>query len=109
MKNTLKKTDKILKTKQFNCVKKMGRKKFTSHLILLERENNKSHPRLGLIARKSVGNSVQRNYLKRIVREYFRCNKSFINCSDFIIIYKSYISNSVIIRSELKYLFKSEN
>lgn len=108
MKNTFRKTDKILKTTQFKQIKKMGRKKFTSHLIFLELTNNNC-PRLGLIARKSIGNSVQRNYLKRIVREYFRCNKNFINRSDYIIIFRSHTSDKPTILSELNYLFKRES
>ncbi len=37
----------------------------------------KSGPtRLGVTASKKVGGAVQRNRVKRLVREYFRCNYS---------------------------------
>jgi ribonuclease P protein component len=34
------------------------------------------HSRLGIVIRKQVGNSVKRNYEKRILREFFRFNKN---------------------------------
>ena len=44
------------------------------HLLLLARFNRQSQHRLGIvIAKKHVRQAVQRNRIKRIIREFFRC------------------------------------
>lgn len=50
----------------------MGCKLHTPHFILLWLENDSNMSRLGLTVSKKVGNSVQRNRVKRLIREFFR-------------------------------------
>jgi len=45
--------------------------------------------RLGLVAGKRIGNAVTRNRVKRLVREFFRLNKSsFPESTDVILVAK---------------------
>ena len=45
------------------------------HVLLLARRNNLQHNRIGLVmAKKNIRLAVQRNRIKRIIRECFRCS-----------------------------------
>jgi ribonuclease P protein component len=56
-------------------------------LTILVRKNNLKNPRLGLaIAKKAVKTAVQRNRIKRIIREYFRSYKKKIACADYVVL-----------------------
>ena len=47
------------------------------HLLILARQNTLGHPRLGIIvAKKNTRRAVDRNRLKRIIREQFRTSLS---------------------------------
>ncbi len=59
-------------------------------LLLLARDNNMHGPRLGLIVgKKAVPTAVQRNRIKRIIRESFRLNQQTIHCTDIVILARS--------------------
>ncbi len=69
------KTQRILKRKDFVNLNRSGKKVHTKHfLVMLGRSG--SGRRLGITASKRTGNAVQRNRIKRLVREFFRLNKS---------------------------------
>lgn len=56
-----------------------------SQFLLLVRPNGLNHPRLGLvIAKKKVRRSVDRNRLKRMVRESFRLHQTDLPHADVI-------------------------
>lgn len=56
-----------------------------SGFLLLVRHNSLSHPRLGLvIAKKKVRRSVDRNRLKRTVRESFRLHQASLPAADVV-------------------------
>ncbi|MCQ0169412.1 ribonuclease P protein component [Pseudomonas sp. S12(2018)] len=56
-------------------------------LLLLARENGLDHPRLGLvIGKKSVKLSVQRNRLKRLMRDSFRLHQHLLAGWDIVIV-----------------------
>ena len=58
----------------------------TRYLTLLARPNDLGHPRLGLaISRKSVKLAVNRNQIKRQVRESFRLNQELLGGIDVVI------------------------
>jgi ribonuclease P protein component len=63
-----------------------GRKAVGRRLILWSAAPQKaSDPRLGLSVPAKVGGAVQRNRLKRLVRECFRLNRSRFEPGDFVV------------------------
>ena len=57
------------------------------HVLLLARNNDLEHSRLGLvIGKKSVKLSVERNRIKRVVRETFRLNQDDLVGWDIVIV-----------------------
>jgi len=56
-------------------------------VLLLARSNDLDHPRLGLvIGKKSVKLSVERNRLKRQIRESFRLNQDLLVGWDIVVV-----------------------
>ena len=57
------------------------------NVLLLARNNDLDHPRLGLvIGKKSVKLSVERNRLKRVTRDSFRLNQDNLAGWDIVIV-----------------------
>lgn len=57
------------------------------HVLLLARTNDLDHPRLGLvIGKKSVKLSVERNRLKRLIRDSFRHNQDLLGGVDIVVV-----------------------
>ena len=57
------------------------------NLLILARENGLDHPRLGLvIGKKSVKLAVQRNRLKRLMRDSFRLHQQLLAGLDIVIV-----------------------
>lgn len=56
-------------------------------MLLLSRKNNLNYPRLGLvIAKKNAKLAVQRNRIKRIIRESFRLHQQQLPAVDIIVL-----------------------
>ncbi len=51
-----------------------GRRYHTDHFIVVVMQKSDGPTRLGVTASKKVGGAVQRNRVKRLVREFFRLN-----------------------------------
>jgi ribonuclease P protein component len=57
------------------------------YFTLLAIKNDLDHPRLGLaIAKKNIKKAVQRNAIKRIVRENFRINQYSLGNIDIVVL-----------------------
>jgi ribonuclease P protein component len=67
--------DRLKKRYEFRQVQLNGRRIHTPHFLLVVRPNALPNTRLGITVTKKVGTAVQRNRIKRVVREVFRRNR----------------------------------
>ena len=65
------------------------------NVLLLARENGLDHPRIGMvIGKKSVKLSVERNRLKRLIRESFRLHQESLGGWDIVVVARKGMSDS---------------
>jgi ribonuclease P protein component len=77
---------KIVKTDDFSSVFNLRKRISQQHLVMRYRINDKSNPRLGLIVSKKTAKlAVQRNYMRRVLRELFRVNQHHLPTVDLIV------------------------
>ena len=69
------KADRILKRSEFIALSKLGRRVQNNDFIAYFLPAQHNHSRLGVTVTKKVGQAVERNRIKRLVREYFRLNR----------------------------------
>ncbi len=72
IKQTFSKAQRILKRAEYQTILQKGTRSLTEHFILFYLQNDKEINRLGLVVSRKAGKAVQRNRIKRTVREYFR-------------------------------------
>ena len=66
-------SDRVKKRAHVQMTQERGRKHHTlNFLVVVLPRGDEGPPRLGITVTKKVGNAVQRNRIKRIVREVFR-------------------------------------
>jgi len=74
---TLPRSQRVRKRSQFQAIQGKGKKLHTDNfLVLVLPQKVPSAPRLGITVSKKVGGAVQRNRVKRLVREAFRRKKT---------------------------------
>jgi len=98
----------IRKSWEYQRLKQVGCKYSTPHFVLLVADNVDDVSRLGITVSRRIGNAVQRNRVKRIVREFFRLNRNFIPCCrDYSVIARRGSAQLISseINSELKKVF----
>jgi len=81
----------------------------SKHFLILARSNTLSKPRLGIIvAKKHVKLAVQRNRVKRLLRESFRHRQTSLPHMDIVVLAKKGIDrvDSADCAEELQYLWK---
>ena len=62
----------LLKRAQFLALSKQGEKVHTDSFLAIVLKGTAQNNRIGITISKKVGNAVERNRIKRIIREYFR-------------------------------------
>lgn len=62
----------LRKRTEFLALQREGRRRAVSHFIVITRGKETSPSRLGVTTSRKVGNSPQRNRVRRLVREFFR-------------------------------------
>ena len=83
------KNDRIRKRKDFLRIYQKGTRTGSKNFIVILSPNQTGTKRLGITATKRVGNSVRRNRVKRLLREFFRLNKDKLpDSQDMVIIVK---------------------
>jgi ribonuclease P protein component len=77
---------KLVKTDDFSSVFNLRLRIANKHLVFRYRANTLNRPRLGLIVSKKTAKlAVNRNYMKRVLRELFRLNQHQLPACDIII------------------------
>lgn len=72
---TLKKCERLKKGDFKN--RKWSKYSETDHFILFVEKNDYVLKRVGVVARKKTGSAVVRNRMKRLIKEFFRLNKTY--------------------------------
>jgi len=83
------KREKILNRADFVKLNRSGKRLYTKHFTLITKQNGQGVTRLGVTVSKKTGNAVNRNRVKRLIREFFRLNKAhFPQGHDIVIVAK---------------------
>ena len=74
------------KKREFDAVYAHGRRLGNSFFGVAAHVNDKGWPRLGLaVAVKTAGNAVERNRIRRMIRESFRLHQHLIPAVDLVV------------------------
>ena len=83
---TFGKDERIRKRQDYSRIYQRGVRSHTERFTIIRCPNQAGLRRLGLAVSKKVGNAAQRNRIKRLLREFFRLNKSRLPASEDIVI-----------------------
>jgi ribonuclease P protein component len=88
-KRTFGRHERIFKRKDYTTIYDQGVRRHSKHFTMIACRNQAGARRLGVTVSKKAGSAVQRNRIKRLLREFFRLNKSrFSSSQDIVIIAK---------------------
>lgn len=83
--NRFTKGNRLITEKDFTRVYRDGTKFEGEFFVFYLLDKKEGKPRIGIVTPGNVGNAVERNRIKRIIRESFRKNKGFFDKYDFIV------------------------
>ncbi len=76
----------LLKTDEFSSVFALRRSQSHGFLQVFRSPNEAGHARLGLVVSKKVAKRAhERNYMKRVIRAWFRCCKDRLPEQDYVV------------------------
>jgi ribonuclease P protein component len=78
--------ERIRKRQDYLRIYQQGVRSYSAHFTIITCRNPMGVRRLGMTVSKKTGNAVQRNRIKRLLREFFRLNKSRLPASQDIVI-----------------------
>jgi len=85
-KNNFYRQTKLTKTDEFSSVFNFRRRLYSEHLMLNFKPNQLNFARVGfVVAKKTAKSAVSRNYMRRVLREFFRSNQCEIGAFDLVI------------------------
>ncbi len=85
------KHEKIRKRSEYLTVYERGRRRHSANFTVIVLNEPGRARRLGITVSRRVGNAVERNRIKRLVREFFRLNKHrLVSSQDIVIIGKKF-------------------
>ncbi|MBN2569652.1 MAG: ribonuclease P protein component [Deltaproteobacteria bacterium] len=88
------KDERITKRRDYLRIYKEGGRIGSGNFVVILGNNQSGKTRLGVAVSKRVGNSVTRNRIKRLIREFFRLRKdSLPGSKDIVIVAKKDISS----------------
>ena len=77
---------KLKKTDEFSSVFSFRRRIFGGYLAMYYKPNSLGHARLGIVvSKKTVRRAVARNYMRRVLREWFRLNCEKLGGLDVVV------------------------
>jgi ribonuclease P protein component len=83
------KSERVTNRSRFKVIYDQGVWRGSQHFTTVTCENTQGIKRLGITVTKKTGNAVKRNKIKRLIREFFRLNKSlFPDKHDVVIMAK---------------------
>jgi ribonuclease P protein component len=86
---TYPKQARIRRRGEFLALQRQGRRRHTTHLVVIRRPGAGVVSRLGVTVSSRVGNAVVRNRVKRMLRELFRqCRAELVPAEDVLVIAK---------------------
>lgn len=93
MPNNWQKNQRLLKRTEFQACYHQGEKFFTKLFLVFVKKTPaaRTHARIGLAVSKKNGNAVQRNRIKRLLREFFRLYFARILPYEFVIVPKKHV------------------
>jgi len=81
--------ERLLTARQFQAVFNNASKTSCELFTVLYKQNALGYPRIGIVvAKRNAKRAVDRNYIKRAIRETFRCNKVKLPANDYVVILK---------------------
>jgi len=90
---TFDKSGRLRKRVEFTSAAARGRKLYLPDFIIIKANSEFSWPRIGITVSRKVGNSVNRNRIKRLIREFFRNHRDLFLSADYNIIARSGAAN----------------
>jgi ribonuclease P protein component len=82
----LARTARLRRRREFLEVQRRGRRLFSGELLVLALDSGTARPRIGITVSSKIGNAVERNRVKRWIREAWRVSCAGLPAVDVLVI-----------------------